>query len=101
MMVKIMNKLKYIAYFIGMIVLTSCNDWLDVEPETSVDEKKLFSTEQGFKDAMAGNYAIGAFNFKRNTNFLFRWIQRFQLFFQCLQTKNWPFTASLQKIKKR
>ena len=57
MMVKIMNKLKYIAYFIGMIVLTSCNDWLDVEPETSVDEKKLFSTEQGFKDAMAGVYA--------------------------------------------
>lgn len=37
--------------------LTACNNWLDVEPETSVDEKKLFSTEQGFKDAMAGVYA--------------------------------------------
>jgi hypothetical protein len=54
---KIMNKFKYIVYFIAMFVCTSCNDWLDVEPETSVDEKKLFSTEQGFKDAMAGVYA--------------------------------------------
>ena len=52
-----MNKFKYIVYFIAMFVCTSCNDWLDVEPETSVDEKKLFSTEQGFKDAMAGVYA--------------------------------------------
>lgn len=57
MIEKIMNKFKYIVYFISMVVLTSCNDWLDVEPETSVDEKKLFSTEQGFKDAMAGVYA--------------------------------------------
>lgn len=54
---KIMNKFKYIVCLIGVFVLTSCNDWLDVEPETSVDEKKLFSTEQGFKDAMAGVYA--------------------------------------------
>lgn len=54
---KIMNKFKYIVYLIAMLVFTSCNDWLDVEPETSVDEKKLFSTEQGFKDAMAGVYA--------------------------------------------
>lgn len=52
-----MNKFKYIVCLIGVFVLTSCNDWLDVEPETSVDEKKLFSTEQGFKDAMAGVYA--------------------------------------------
>jgi len=54
---KIMNKFKYIVCLIGVFVLASCNDWLDVEPETSVDEKKLFSTEQGFKDAMAGVYA--------------------------------------------
>lgn len=52
-----MNKFEYIVCLIGVFVLTSCNEWLDVEPETSVDEKKLFSTEQGFKDAMAGVYA--------------------------------------------
>ena len=38
---KIMNKFKYIVYFIAMFVCTSCNDWLDVEPETSVDEPKI------------------------------------------------------------
>lgn len=52
-----MNKLKHIALCLCTLALASCNDWLDVEPETSVDEKKLFSTEQGFKDAMAGVYA--------------------------------------------
>ncbi len=38
-------------------MLAACESWLDVEPDTSVDENKLFSTEQGFKDAMAGVYA--------------------------------------------
>ena len=52
-----MNRLKYLAFCLCTFALTACNDWLDVEPETSVDEKKLFSTEQGFKDAMAGVYA--------------------------------------------
>ena len=48
---------KYIFTVFFMLVITSCNDWLKVEPETSVDEEKLFSTEQGFKDALAGVYA--------------------------------------------
>lgn len=48
---------KYMIASICMFGLASCNDWLKVEPETSVDEEKLFSTEQGFKDAMAGVYA--------------------------------------------
>lgn len=53
-----MNKIqKYLLMLVCVFSLTACNNWLDVEPETSVDEKKLFSTEQGFKDAMAGVYA--------------------------------------------
>ena len=52
-----MNTIKYIAGVFCLSLLTACNSWLDVEPETSVDEKKLFSTEQGFKDAISGVYA--------------------------------------------
>ena len=37
--------------------LTSCNKWLDVELENKVDEDKLFSTTEGFKEALAGVYS--------------------------------------------
>ena len=33
--------------------LTSCNKWLDVELENKVDEDKLFSTAEGFQEALA------------------------------------------------
>ncbi|GHV30942.1 hypothetical protein FACS1894177_04450 [Bacteroidia bacterium] len=51
-----MKKLKYNIIALLFVAFTSCNDWLAVEPETSVDESKLFATEQGFKDAIAGVY---------------------------------------------
>ena len=37
--------------------LTSCNKWLDVELENKVDEDKLFSTAEGFQEALAGVYS--------------------------------------------
>lgn len=49
--------IKYITAICCAVMLSACSDWLDVNPDTSVDEDKLFSTEQGFKDAMAGVYA--------------------------------------------
>lgn len=52
-----MNKIKYLMLTLAVITFSGCSNWLSVEPETSVDEEKLFSTEQGFKDAMAGVYA--------------------------------------------
>lgn len=52
-----MNKIKYLLLALAVFALSACSNWLSVEPETSVDEEKLFSTEQGFKDAMAGVYA--------------------------------------------
>ena len=38
------------------ISLLSCNKWLDVEPKSQVRELELFSTETGYKDALAGVY---------------------------------------------
>lgn len=36
--------------------LLSCNKWLDVEPKSQVRDNDLFSTEGGFKEALAGVY---------------------------------------------
>lgn len=36
--------------------LMACNDWLSVKPKTEMEAEDLFSTEAGFKDALAGVY---------------------------------------------
>ena len=45
-----------IAGFVGVSSLASCSDWLDVAPNTDVPAKELFTTENGFKNALAGLY---------------------------------------------
>lgn len=37
-------------------MLTSCNNWLDVRPETEQKEEDQFSTEKGFQMALTGCY---------------------------------------------
>jgi hypothetical protein len=48
-------------YLIGALVLTfslsSCSDWLDVEPVSEEREDDEFSSYQGFKDALTGCYS--------------------------------------------
>ncbi len=39
------------------LTLFSCNKWLDVEPKSQVRDSDLFSSETGFKDALAGVYS--------------------------------------------
>lgn len=39
------------------LMLLSCNKWLDVEPQSQVRDSELFSTESGFKEALAGVYS--------------------------------------------
>lgn len=36
---------------------TSCNDWLDVQPASQVEDTELFNTENGFKEALSGVYS--------------------------------------------
>ena len=53
-----MNKIrKYIFIGLSMLSLSSCNEWLDVKPETEVREDDLFSSYKGYKDALAGCYS--------------------------------------------
>lgn len=48
---------KILTLSLAILTLSSCNDWLDVEPSTSMDRKDLFSDENGYADAMSGIYA--------------------------------------------
>lgn len=52
-----MNKItSYIIMAASVLTLASCNDWLDVQPETEVRESDLFTSYKGYKEALAGCY---------------------------------------------
>ncbi len=51
-----MKKILYIL--IGALALTSCDDWLDVAPNTDLPAKELFTTETGFMSSLAGLYIV-------------------------------------------
>ncbi|MBQ7156468.1 MAG: RagB/SusD family nutrient uptake outer membrane protein [Bacteroidaceae bacterium] len=38
-------------------MLASCNEWLDVQPRSQVEDTELFSSESGYKEALAGVYS--------------------------------------------
>ncbi len=38
------------------LLLSSCNDWLDVDPKSQIKEEKHFSREGGYKDQLTGIY---------------------------------------------
>lgn len=50
---------KYVFIIWGFLLLnfTSCNNWLDVELDNKVEDSKLFSTAEGFEEALAGVYS--------------------------------------------
>ncbi len=39
------------------IVFAACNDWLDVQPESQIEDTELFKSETGFKEALSGVYS--------------------------------------------
>lgn len=43
--------------FVLLFLLTACSDWLDVDLVNEEEERKLFQTEQGFHEALAGVYS--------------------------------------------
>lgn len=52
----IMRTKTIISILLAILSLTSCSDWLDVSPKTEIREKKLFSSEEGYRNALAGVY---------------------------------------------
>jgi hypothetical protein len=47
---------KYLIFIIPLLVFASCKKFLDVQPESDVTKEQLFSTEEGFKEALNGVY---------------------------------------------
>lgn len=41
-----------------VLVLTACNNWLDVSPKSDMKADDLFLTEAGFRDGLIGVYAL-------------------------------------------
>ena len=49
----------YMSLAIGIaFTISSCSNWLDVQPKTEVKQDKMFETESGFKDALVGCYML-------------------------------------------
>ena len=46
----------WIWNILALICLTACDRWFDVNPQTEVKQKELFSTDQGFYNALMGVY---------------------------------------------
>lgn len=47
---------KYLLIIISLLAFSSCKKFLDVQPESEVTKEQLFSTEEGFKEALNGVY---------------------------------------------
>lgn len=47
---------KYVFILISLITLSSCKKFLDIQPESEISKEELFSTEEGFKEALNGAY---------------------------------------------
>lgn len=55
-----MKKIYIILILISNLGFLSCSKWLDIQPESDVDKNILFSTEDGFKEALIGVYTRSA-----------------------------------------
>ncbi|MDD7888021.1 RagB/SusD family nutrient uptake outer membrane protein [Flavivirga sp. 57AJ16] len=50
------NKHAMLLICSGLLLFSSCEEWLDVSPSSEIKEEDLFSNEQGYKDALYGVY---------------------------------------------
>lgn len=55
---KISNNIYTVLLAISFtLMVCSCNDWLDVQPKSQVEDSELFTSQQGYKEALAGVYS--------------------------------------------
>jgi len=47
---------KYLFIILALIACTSCKKFLDIQPESEVSKEELFTSEEGFKEALNGAY---------------------------------------------
>lgn len=51
-----MKKINFILLGLFLLVTTSCNDWLTIEPKSESSADKMFSSEMGYSNALIGLY---------------------------------------------
>lgn len=52
------KRFTYSVLLLLVVLVSSCESWLDVQPRTKVKSDDLFKTEAGFKDALIGAYTL-------------------------------------------
>lgn len=51
-------KIKILTIVLTGLLLGSCNSWLDIAPKMEVERDEIYGSEDGFKDALSGCYAL-------------------------------------------
>lgn len=69
-----MNYIGGLFFCMGCLGFHACSDWLDVTPEAQVNDKKMFSTPQGYKDVLNGIYVNAAKEELYTKNLLFGFV---------------------------
>lgn len=57
-MKKILNNIKYLTitiFTVGVLSVSSCSEWLNVQPSNQTSADELFKTEAGFQEALSGS----------------------------------------------
>ena len=47
---------KVVMVLLSIVLLSACDDFLDVKPTTELDRDELFRSERGYVDALTGVY---------------------------------------------
>lgn len=55
-MMEVMKKIRYFIVLSALFMLSSCNDWLDLQPVDTTAETDLFATGDGYRNALNGVY---------------------------------------------
>ncbi|MCB6973577.1 MULTISPECIES: RagB/SusD family nutrient uptake outer membrane protein [Butyricimonas] len=53
-----MRNILVVAICTVSLFLSSCQDWIDVNPKTDIEAEKFFTSEDGFKSALTGLYSM-------------------------------------------
>jgi hypothetical protein len=67
------KQIYYILFF--SIIITSCNDWLKVDPQGEFEKDKMFQTQDGFEGVLIGLYTKLNSNSLYNGNLTFEYIE--------------------------
>ena len=76
-------KIMVLALLLGLVsMFQSCSSWLDIMPEAQVNDEKMFSTQQGFKDVLNGIYIMASSEKLYANNLLFGFVDALAQYYE-------------------